>query len=184
MGFGASIVALNAYLPGLARSAPEVVALEPSSLPSRTEEEHQKVTDSQDAYQQAVARSTARISAQGIAIGYASGISLLLLCMVPVTVLGGSTWSLRIAIMMSGIWWCLGSFPCAAWLKSEGDTGTESRRRADGEHGVGREILEAWKRLGQMIRPREMKRLKHTFWFLAAWFLLSDGESDSVQCDI
>ena len=40
---------------------------------------------------------------------------------------------------------------------------------------MSREIVRAWKRLGQMLKWREIKRLRNTFVYLAAWFLLSDG---------
>jgi len=34
---------------------------------------------------------------------------------------------------------------------------------------------QAWKKLGHMLRWGEIKKLKNTFIYLAAWFLLSDG---------
>ncbi|KAG8887845.1 Autophagy protein 22 [Tulasnella sp. 332] len=160
VGFGASMVALNAYLPGLARTSPEVVALRSNDMADNHAE----------TYQKSIARSTAHISAQGIAIGYAGGIFVLLMCLIPVMVLGGTTWSLRVAISISGLWWALGTVPSALWLKSGNEDELGFRRQ-----GIGREIVMAWKRLGDMLRPSEVKRLKNTFWFLSAWFLLSDG---------
>lgn len=49
-------------------------------------------------YNEALSRATSRISSKGIAIGYAAGIGLLLLLLIPVTLLKGSTFSLRLAI--------------------------------------------------------------------------------------
>ncbi|KAG8995173.1 Autophagy protein 22 [Tulasnella sp. JGI-2019a] len=172
VGFGASMVALNAYLPGLARTAPEVVAMRSSSASSVSPENSDD--DEREQYQRAIARSTAHISAKGIAIGYAGGIFVLLICLVPVMMLGGTTWSLRVAIAISGIWWAAGTVPSALWLRSgeEDSDGLGVRGRGA---GLGREVVMAWKRLGEMLRPSEIKKLKNTFVFLAAWFLLSDG---------
>lgn len=133
--------------------------------------------DSGVAYPKAVARATARISAQGIAVGYTSGISVLVLCLIPVTLLNGSTWGVRVAIGISGIWWGVATLPSAIWLRANEDE-RNAKKVAD-EASVGREILKAWRKLGDMLRPVEVKKLKNTFWFLAAWFLLSDGEYDS-----
>ncbi|KAG8995169.1 Autophagy protein 22 [Tulasnella sp. JGI-2019a] len=163
VGFGTSMVALNAYLPSLARSSPEAIALHPSSSsPS--------VNDKVEQYQHAIALSTADISAKGIAIGYAGGIFVLLICLVPVTILGGTTWSLRVAIGISGVWWAVGTVPTALWLRSGEQDVTKSK-----DIGLGGEVTAAWKRLGEMLRPSEIKKLKNTFVFLSAWFLLSDG---------
>jgi len=54
----------------------------------------------------------------------------------------------------------------AVWLEDS---------HVDVKWNLRREIVGAWKRLGAMLRWREMKKLKNTFLYLAAWFLLSDG---------
>ncbi|KZT01945.1 autophagy-type protein 22 [Laetiporus sulphureus 93-53] len=207
VGFGASIVALNAYLPSLARGTREVVTAhaafshlsEAGSL-----HEHERLSSLDDAAEApllqepgvfqvsaealaaklahdiALSSATARISSQGIALGYAAGITMLLLALVPVTKLGGSTFALRLAVGLSGIWWALFSLPAALWLPGasaavldgeEGEEGGEGRIK----WSMWAEIGKAWKRLGGMLRWREIKRLKNTFIYLAAWFLLSDG---------
>ncbi|KAI0685262.1 autophagy-related protein 22-like protein [Cytidiella melzeri] len=228
VGFGASIVAMNAYLPNLARHSEEVVkrraelheaflsagiprlsADDPPStgtLVSEAEEpllSHEVRTGqidgsgsvSQDhsspeleslksAYSTALSRATSRISSQGIALGYVAGILLLLVALIPVTLLHGTTSALRLAIGLSGIWWALFSIPAAAWLpsstvvvESEWDVqeGVSVGHAGSKEWSILREIVGAWKRLGGMLRWREIKRLKNTFQYLAAWFLLSDG---------
>ena len=38
----------------------------------------------------------------------------------------------------------------------------------------------AWKRLGMMLRWSQIKRLQHTFRYLFAWFLLSDGQPNHL----
>ncbi|TDL18163.1 MFS general substrate transporter [Rickenella mellea] len=205
VGFGASVVAMNAYLPSLAKGSADVVqalsemraadtsfndrprddangyndrASEPLLPPSNpTEADSGSSGALRKNYETLVSREISRISSLGIALGYSSGIALLLLALVPVTKLKGSTFSLRLAIGLSGIWWAVFSVPAALWLPGS----LVSRRRGasdvDGHEKwlLRREVWEAWKRLGQMLRLREMKKLRNTFLYLTAWFLLSDG---------
>ncbi|KAF7416303.1 Autophagy protein 22 [Pleurotus ostreatus] len=167
VGFGASVVAMNAYLPTLARESPEVQAKlhdnddEAPLLPSDDQPNRSRT------YDEELSRATARISSFGIALGYAAGITLLVVALFPVTKLRGSTFSLRLSIGLSGIWWALFSIPAALWLP--GATGVEQPWSARSE------IAASWKRLGGMLHPREIQRLKNTFKYLGAWFLLSDG---------
>jgi UMF1 family MFS transporter len=174
IGFGASIVVLNSYLPRLALS----------SLPSSDLGDSEKLS-----------RETARISSLGIALGYAAGIMLLLADMLPVQRAGGSTDALRFAVGVSGAWWALFSIP--AFLLLPGAKELEKTQKATvTEEGEGllasppaseaasvvatewtllREVVDAWKRLGNMLRWENIRRLRNTFRYLAAWFLLSDG---------
>lgn len=192
---------MNAYLPSLARESPEVIKaqheldgtsdapvttsidLDPDNAPLLTDPEsvsapllgnsyapdHQ--SPAQKAYVAALSRATSRISSQGIASGYCAGILLLLLALVPVTRLHGSTFSLRLAIGLSGLWWLLFSIPAAVWLPAS----SLDQTHGEDKWHVGSEIVAAWKRLGVMLRWSQVKRLQHTFRYLAAWFLLSDG---------
>ena len=217
------MVATNAYLPGLAREAPEVVKIleesgdeqrvegevgeerdgnadddvdHPSSpLISRPSHPTQSVSAEVRArYDAALSRTTSRISSLGIALGYGAGIFLLLVALVPVTMMHGSTFALRVAIGLSGVWWGFFSVPAWLWLPSSasGATGGVGEEEGvwddvgEGEGGgerlkvhwdVKREIGAAWVRLGDMLKWREMKKLRNTFKYLAAWFLLSDGLS-------
>ena len=219
------MVAMNAYLPGLAREAPEVVNILEESADEQEgvqgegevgEEERDGIADDVDhpssplisrphlaqsvsadvraRYDAALSRTTSRISSLGIALGYGAGIFLLLVALVPVTMMHGSTFALRVAIGLSGVWWGLFSVPAWLWLPSSasgaaGGVGEEEGVWDDvgeGEGGgerlkvhwdVKREIGAAWVRLGDMLRWREMKKLRNTFKYLAAWFLLSDGLS-------
>jgi UMF1 family MFS transporter len=119
--FGASVVTLNAYLPSLARNSEEVTkaaaALADASRPTELSDE---VDDSENAgllasgtspalvdakaeYSKALTTATSRISSRGIATGYLAGIILLIIALIPVTKLKGSTLSLRLAIGMSGV---------------------------------------------------------------------------------
>lgn len=148
-------------------------------LPSAPSEE---VAALKARYDNALSRATSRISSLGIALGYGAGILLLLVALVPVTKLQGSTFSLRLAIGLSGIWWAVFSIPAALWLPgssspgSRGDAPWLDEVEVDtAEWSFRREIVGAWKRLGSMLRWAEIKKLRNTFKYLAAWFLLSDG---------
>lgn len=204
VGFGASVVAMNAYLPSLAKDSPEVIQAH-SELRSSCEDRDEnaalaasadvelelsleEVSDpllghpihpgaSQSTYTTALSRATSRISSLGIASGYGAGIILLLVALIPVTRLGGSTFSLRLAIGLSGVWWALFSIPAAIWLPNASniDEPESGSIKPDDDWTFSSEIGAAWKRLVVMLRWREIQRLQHTFRYLAAWFLLSDG---------
>ncbi|KDR72926.1 hypothetical protein GALMADRAFT_252271 [Galerina marginata CBS 339.88] len=208
VGFGASTVAMNSYLPSLAKEAPEVIIIldklqtlesgdelsadmdsDPdtstenpnapllaSSAPFDVDKKNQLEAD----YQAELSRATSRISSLGIALGYGAGICLLVVALVPVTMLHGSTFALRLAIGLSGIWWAGFTIPAALWLPSASSTSHRNRRLDtedldDKDWNFRREIGAAWIRLGNMLRWREIKKLRNTFKYLAAWFLLSDG---------
>jgi hypothetical protein len=210
--FGASIVALNAYLPLLARESDEAASARTALLaaggsvdPARTSldelaapllreasDTHGEaavepiVGDAAAAYATAVSAATARISSQGIALGYSAGIALLLLALIPVTLMKGSTLSLRLAIGASGLWWALGTLPAAGWLPV-GTEATDEPGEADewsarpagrvvsARKHVLRDVGRAWARLVATLHPKEVAQLRNTFKYLAAWFLLSDG---------
>ncbi|KAI0795848.1 autophagy-type protein 22 [Abortiporus biennis] len=215
VGFGASVVAMNAYIPTLAQDSEDVIQTlhelheaqinvvpqvvdEPESagadaplLPRTLSTDisgNEELTSLHAKYHATLSATTSRISSLGIALGYAAGIILLLLALIPVTKLGGSTFSLRLAIGLSGIWWAVFSLPAAVWLPSAAppvrDDEHESSNGANrvqedldsqAKWNMGREIVNAWKRLGGMLRWQEIKKLRNTFQYLAAWFLLSDG---------
>ena len=213
VGFGASVVAMNSYIPSLAKEDPKVVGIlnrmEQAGLREQTEpvndSDPDSSTDSADApllsrpdpestdkrrqleekYQAELSRATSRISSLGIALGYGAGICLLIVALIPVTMLHGSTFALRLAIGLSGIWWAVFTVPAALWLPSVSSYSHPALRRSergnvqddldDKDWSFWREIGAAWVRLGNMLRWREIKKLRNTFKYLAAWFLLSDG---------
>ncbi|KAH9942797.1 MFS general substrate transporter [Amylocystis lapponica] len=190
VSFGASIVALNAYLPALARASQEVVAQrlalfrlvhsQDAGPPPHADADDAPLlapdaAAAQAAHDAALSGVTARLSAQGVAYGYAAGITMLLLALLPVRALGGSTAALRLAVGLSGVWWALFSLPAAAWLPgaAKGARAEEEEEEVR-EWRAGREVVRAWVRLGGMLRWREVARLRNTFTYLGAWFLLSD----------
>lgn len=212
VGFGTSVVAMNAYLPSLARESPEVLKVyanlrnaEESALVLESEAEPDdnneavaqplvrntttdEVQELKSHYENELSRTTSRISSFGIALGYGAGIFLLFVALIPVTLMKGSTFSLRLAISLSGIWWAVFSIPALLWLPSGGNSSSvddddaiwvDTENVTAGKWSLWKEILAAWKRLGGMLRWSEIKKLRNTYKFLASWFLLSDGKYDT-----
>ncbi|EJD38369.1 hypothetical protein AURDEDRAFT_72243 [Auricularia subglabra TFB-10046 SS5] len=204
VSFGTSIVAMNAYLPDLAKGSPKVraawdevqianesnVAPQPVyeadlstddvTSPLIAEPSYSSIVDGSTFpahraalahYNRLLSLTTSRISSQGIALGYSAGIVLLLLTLVPVTLMRGSTWSLRVAIGASGIWWALFTLPAAWWLPSSTPDPAKDGERMK----LWTEVKGSWARLGQMLLPKEVRRLKNTFWYLAACDLIIVG---------
>jgi UMF1 family MFS transporter len=117
-----------------------------------------------------------RISSTGVAIGFFSGVAVLALLIIPVTLGEGSTASLRLAIGLSGIWWAVFTLP--SWIALPGGM------RKDGDLSSGTSLTGAWKRVGRMVSPKEMRRLPSLYTFLLAWIFLSDGEFGSPRMTI
>ena len=91
-----------------------------------------------------------RISSLGVALGYGVGIVLLIVSLVPFTLLHGSTFALRVAISLSGIWWAVFSIPAALWLPGS-ESAAQDEDIAWSDHdtpevawSTSREIVAAW----------------------------------------
>lgn len=124
------------------------------------------------AYRQAVSSVTTEISSFGIALGYGSGTTMLALSIIPVSLMHGSIASLHLAIGLTGVWWAVFTIPAAVLLPSQ----RSKERPTANSMFVKQQIKQGWLRLGRMMRPSEMRRLKATFWYLLAWALMADGE--------
>lgn len=142
---------------------------------------------------------TLSINRFGAPLTHPPGILLLLLSLIPVTKLQGSTWSLRLAIGSSGIWWGFFTFISGILIPNGKHAETqladeESTELAENEFEeqvpsedrteerwlitrLAHEILYSWSKLLSTLRPSEIRKLRETFKFLAAWFILSDGLS-------
>ncbi|KEI36986.1 uncharacterized protein L969DRAFT_19541 [Mixia osmundae IAM 14324] len=172
ISYSSSGTILNSYLPGLARGLPEVQALRKAAAPallkqhSSSSHMQKDSTDTNACYQQHVSDKMSYISSKGIAFGSAAGIALMGLSLLPITILKGSTLALRIALASAGAWWLIFSIPALLLI----------RRQISGQDSpVTHTLLEGWSSLGNMIKERH--RLKMTFRFLFAWFILSDSYS-------
>ncbi|GAA5952390.1 hypothetical protein JCM3765_001958 [Sporobolomyces pararoseus] len=170
------------------------------------EEEEEEFSDSQtittrranyysEVYSNLKSLETSKISSRAIAIGYAAGISILLLILPLVNYLtkemeagggGGKmmidqTWPLRVAITVSGVWWLVVSLIASRFLGPNLDSTQQSDFSIRQDHRLmmmrGEEVVDSvkksWKGLEKTLR--EWRKLPNTFIFLSAWFLLSDS---------
>ncbi|RSH95194.1 Autophagy- protein 22 [Saitozyma podzolica] len=205
VAYAVSIVCANAFLPGLAREDPDVAAAlkasqgdgddgvvpetayarasvdeEARSLLPETLVPAVRAISAQDLADAPALEGSAtthhatllsltmsRLSSTGVALGFLSGVSVLTLLVIPVTVMHGTTASLRLAIGLSGAWWAIFTVP--SWL------GLPSGPREPLQGRAGEWLSAAWKRVGGMITPREIRALPNLFTFLLAWIFLSDG---------
>lgn len=120
-------------------------------------------------YNALLSLTISRISSIGTALGFLSGVSVLALLIIPVTLMGGTTSSLRVAVGVSAIWWAVFTIP--AWRGLPGGGKSVDQHRATGVSS----LAHGWKRVATMIKPSEIKSLPNLFTFLLAWIFLSDG---------
>lgn len=193
IGFGASFVLLNAFLPVLVRQHPELRYTEPPITPEviRTpdsEEDYLLRGDSplpnldipglEDLKGKSSPSLTlsSQISSYGIAIGYIGAVSLQLFAILLVLMTGSTTWSLKLVLFFVGFWWFVFTVPTAMWLRPRPGPSLQSLE-TDGTIVLGRSwwgyVKYAWVGLGKTIL--RARRLKDIMFFLAAWFLVSDG---------
>ncbi|GAA5996792.1 Atg22p [Rhodotorula paludigena] len=189
--FGASMVCLNSYLPDLGRLHPTVLRAastlhhaQQRYLSQRRGSFHssntllsasQSLARATDEYTAARGKATGEVSARAIAAGYAAGIAVLVALLPLVEALQGpdgatGTWPLRVAVAISGAWWLVFTIPAAVWLRP-----SDAVKRISELKGrtCGQSVREGWKGLSEMLRG--WRRLPATFWFLGAWFILSDS---------
>ena len=201
--YATSIVCNNAFLPELAREDEDVQLaykaaqgqpedlgnlgrrsvdeeaqslLPPALVPAVTAISAQDLASTPDIDDSARARyeallslTTSRLSSTGTALGFLSGVGVLALLMIPVLLLHGSTKALCLAIALSGVWWAVFTIPPALGLPAGHHDGKDLGK-ASSWMGKG------WRRVGNMVRPTEIRSLPNLFTLLLAWVFLSDGE--------
>lgn len=176
------MVCLNAFLPLLVRNHPNLqsVADEPppqeereyTVLPQDEANERVQSDVSPPITKQSLLLST-RISTQGIAIGYASGV-LIQMATIPLVIYTGSTTkSLQLAVLVSGVWWALFTVPAAIWMRPRPGPPLPASKQAGFIRKTVDYIAYGWKLIFATLR--QARRLKDVMFFLAAWFLMSDG---------
>lgn len=196
VGFGASFVLLNAFLPVLIRNHPSVIqevtsnrssaTLDPSimngershllrSPPSTPLLGERPKGDKEGSPE---LKLSTKISSQGIAIGYCASVILQIFAICVVLYTGSSTWSLRLVMFCIGVWWFVFTIPTAMWMRPRpGPPLPKVRTPGAIRNGQGRSlwtyISYSWRGLWKTIL--RAGRLKDVMLFLAAWFLVSDG---------
>ncbi|GMK55852.1 hypothetical protein CspeluHIS016_0209080 [Cutaneotrichosporon spelunceum] len=190
--YAGSIVCANAFLPGLAREDPAVVAARVAAenesgdeveggglneadaasvagsvilgVSEDNGEDEALLTPSSLKYGEVLSRAMSRISSTGVAIGFFSGVAMLALLSVPVVLGGGSTRSLMLAVGLSAAWWGIFTIPAAR--------GLPGAAKVPAPAGW---LPTAWRHIISMVHPAEIRRLPNLFTYLLAWIFLSDG---------
>lgn len=196
IGFGASFVLLNAFLPVLVRQHPDLLYADPpvtSSPVIRTpdsEEDYLLRGDSpmpnldipglEDLRGKSPSLTlSSQISSYGIAIGYTAAVLLQIFAIILVLLTGSTTWSLKLVLFFIGFWWFVFTVPTAMWLRPRpgpplhSPSGQETNGVSVSERSWWGYVKYAWVGLGRTIM--RARRLKDIMFFLAAWFLVSDG---------
>lgn len=110
-----------------------------------------------------------KISSNGIGIGYIGAVILQIICILAVVSTHQTTFSLRLALFLVGLWWFVFTIPAASWLRARPGPPLPSAHSGTWIDYMGY----AWKSLGRTVM--RARHLKDIMLFLAAWFLLSDG---------
>lgn len=114
-----------------------------------------------------------KISSYGIGIGYIGAVILQIACILVVAGTHQTTFSLRIALFLIGLWWFIFTIPAALWLRARPGPPLPSAPNGKQYQSWAGYMGFAWKSLGQtLVRARHLRDI---MLFLAAWFLLSDG---------
>ena len=183
IGFGASFVLLNAFLPVLVRNHPTILFPTPSSTPSTSSstETHSLLTNTplplpSPKPSTALSLST-QISSYGIAIGYAAAVLVQLASILLIQHTGASVFSLELVLFSIGLWWLLFTLPAALWLRPRPGPPLPPLKPTPSTPSPTRTwrgyITYSW--LGLTRTLLRARRLKDVMLFLAAWFLVSDG---------
>lgn len=136
IGFGASFVLVNAFLPVLVRHHPSLIFKSPpptpvhegnallssADTPITYSAENSPTTRSLNDRVEGKPKNTAlilssQISSYGIAIGYCGAVLMQTCGIILVIVTGSTTWSLQLVLMLVGLWWLVFTIPTAMWLR-------------------------------------------------------------------
>ncbi|KAL2441235.1 Autophagy-related protein 22-1 [Exophiala dermatitidis] len=199
--FGASFVLLNSFLPLLVRYHPSIDHgrswrdLLPDDVRRREDDEGYDEPDDHNLNSSTSAllprdvsnetpstagssamispelKLSTKISSNGIGIGYIAGLFVQAVAILIVVATGSTTFSLRLVLMVVGLWWFVFSIPAALWLRPR--PGPPLPSEITGHSGWVGYVTYAWKALFKTIG--HARRLKDLVIFLCAWFLLSDS---------
>ena len=174
--FGASFVLLNSFLPLLVRHHPSIIHSHNNTQSSNSDYDEDETlansttsllgpsTSSPATVSPALVLST-RISSYGIGIGYIAGLLVQCVCILVVTLTSSTTFSLRLALFIAGLWWFAFSIPAALYLRPRPGPPLPSASKSY--------FTYAWTSLFRTIS--HARQLRDILIFLAAWFLLSDS---------
>ncbi|PKK60127.1 MFS general substrate transporter [Rhizophagus irregularis] len=158
--FGAGYVFYLAYIPTFTRVHPLVIEAKESG---KTVQEISKIEDT----------VSNKFSSHSIAIGYASGVVVLVIAAVISYFMKQSTYGLQVGTAIAGIWWLILLIFPTFWLQKR-----KNPPLPKGENF----LFYSFKRVGKTLGSA--KKLTQSFKFLISWFLLSDGFSTVVSVAI
>ncbi|KIW16089.1 hypothetical protein PV08_06140 [Exophiala spinifera] len=191
--FGASFVLLNSFLPLLVRHHPSIARVgergntpegegegeyhesedgnSTSALLLQNRPDSTAPTEESPATISPELKLSTRISSNGIGIGYIAGLFVQTISILIVVATGSTTFSLRLVLMVVGLWWFAFSIPAAMWLRPR--PGPPLPDEMKGRYAWIGYVTYAWKALFKTIG--HARKLKDIVIFLCAWFLLSDS---------
>ncbi|KAL8654399.1 MAG: hypothetical protein Q9210_001523 [Variospora velana] len=198
--FGASFVLLNSFLPLLVRHHPTIQGAAPERLSqgdvqvgSSAGSEDLDLDDSTEAllrqprnkgirsHSKSAASAelllSTSISSNGIGIGYIAAVIVQLVAvaiiLITTSISKSNTVALRIVLLFIGSWWLAFTIPAALWLRPRPGPAIPFSSKGKQRRDWAGYIAFAWSSLWTTVR--RARRLKDIVFFLAAWFLLSDG---------
>ncbi|EXJ70456.1 UMF1 family MFS transporter [Cladophialophora psammophila CBS 110553] len=192
--FGASFVLLNSFLPLLVRHHPSlernheqdpaagddeeyvehedhVLTSSTSGLLPRDRADTTSPTQESPAAISPALKLSTKISSNGIGIGYIAGLFVQIIGIGIVAATKSTLLSLRLVLLLVGLWWFVFSIPAALWLRPR--PGPPLPSELTGHYAWVTYVTYAWKALFTTIG--HAKKLKDIMIFLCAWFLLSDS---------
>lgn len=180
---GSSFVLLNSYLPLLAANHPSVRSATSNGYPrisgNGNGEPHSVFAKANDSAISPELRLSTKISATGVGLGYAAAVSIQILSIVLLVFLKkvdfrSESTPLRCVLLLVGLSWAALSLPGALWLRTR--PGPALRITAPWRTRMPQWIQYlafAWGSLWRTICTAA--KLRQTWVFLIAWFLLSDA---------
>lgn len=117
-----------------------------------------------------------KLSSYGMGIGYLAAGLLQTISMFIVIGTKSTLFSLRLVLFVVGAWWFLFTIPAALWLRPRPGPPLDFGHRGPNKSGFSANVayvIYAWKSLWRTIM--RARKLRDVLFFLAGWFLLSDG---------
>lgn len=203
--FGAVSVCGNAYLPVLVKHHEETIAAVKASKshsllesgensPLLLESGRRSNPLSHPDVIAATSRISSRISGTGVATGYLAALLVQISLIILIVWAGSTTFSLRFAIFVVGLWWLIFQIPVVLWLRSRPGPPLptlkkhSNRPRSKSKFHIKRRInrflmkitngghayiIYGWKTLFATFK--EARQMKDVALFLLAWFMISDA---------
>ncbi|KAK5132710.1 hypothetical protein LTR08_008676 [Meristemomyces frigidus] len=172
---GSSFVLLNSFLPLLAANHPNVRGEDFAG----TGPGHPRKPLTDDAGTSAELRLSTQISSKGVGLGYAVAVFVQILSIGLLTVLkkahfSSDSTSLRFVLFMVGLCWATLTIPGVLWLRNRPGPPLRTIARPSSRLPAPLQYLTfAWSSVWKTVKIAA--KLRQTWVFLIAWFLLSDA---------